>query len=95
LETNLTATNFSEMEVEDRPMLSHLFRDYARPLLYGRHVPRVGTPPITRAFDKGVMPARVGMEKDDNPYPRGTHAFGDWRAGYQASLDIAEAMDID
>ena len=27
------------------------------------------------AYDKGALAARIGMEKDDNPYPRGTHAY--------------------
>ena len=87
-------TNFSE--VEDWPiMLNHLIRDYGRSLFYGRRIQKVAKPPMTRAFERGVMAARTGMERDDNPYPCGTLAFGDWKAGYQASVDIADATDLD
>jgi hypothetical protein len=47
------------------------------------------------AYDKGALAARTGMEKDDNPYPRGTHAHSDWKAGYEASVDVEEAMKFD
>jgi len=47
------------------------------------------------AFDKGALAARMGMEKDDNPYPRGTHAYSDSKAGYEASVDVEEAMKLD
>jgi hypothetical protein len=47
------------------------------------------------AYDKGALAARMGMEKDDNPYPRGTHAYSDWKAGYEASVEVEEAMKFD
>jgi len=75
--------------------LTDLIRDYRRSLLKRRHISKVAKPLLTNAFEKGLMAARVGMERDDNPYPCGTRDHGDWRAGYRASLDIAEAMDLD
>jgi hypothetical protein len=47
------------------------------------------------AYDKGALAARMGMEKDDNPYPRGTHAHSDWKAGYEASVEVEEVMKFD
>ena len=47
------------------------------------------------AYDKGALAARMGMEKDDNPYPRGTNAFSDWKAGYEASVEVEEVMKFD
>ena len=47
------------------------------------------------SYDKGVTAARTGMEKDDNPYPRGTAAYGDWKAGYEDAVEIEEAMELD
>ena len=46
-------------------------------------------------YEKGALAARTGMEKDDNPYLRGTHAYSDWKAGYESSIEVEEAMELD
>jgi hypothetical protein len=75
--------------------ISELIRDYGRSLLYGRHTAQIATRPALTPFEKGVMAARLGMERDDNPYLPETHARSDWQAGYESSVDVAEAMDLD
>ena len=47
------------------------------------------------AYDKGARAARMGMEKDDNPYPRGTIAHSEWNDGYDSSVELNEAMELD
>jgi hypothetical protein len=73
---------------------SELIRDYGRSLLYPRHIPRAASP-IAIPFEKGVLAARMGMEEDDNPYLPGSHDYSDWEAGYEASVEVAEAMDLE
>ena len=58
--------------------IGELIRDYGRSLLYGRHTAKIAKPPASRAFQRGVLAARMGMEGDANPYPFGTHAYIDW-----------------
>jgi hypothetical protein len=47
------------------------------------------------AFGEGVLAARMGMEKDDNPYPSDTHASEDWETGYASSTEAPEACVLD
>jgi ribosome modulation factor len=47
------------------------------------------------AYDRGVAAGRMGMEKDDNPYLRGTRARSGWNDGYEASVELNEAMELD
>ena len=47
------------------------------------------------AYDKGAQAARIGMEKDDNPYPRGTPGYSDWKAGYEDTVEVEDAMKFD
>jgi hypothetical protein len=77
------------------PHISALIRDYGRSLLYRRPRPNKAKAPFSRAFDKGVSAARMGMDKDDNPYLAGTHAYGDWNAGFDSSIEADKAMDLD
>ena len=51
--------------------ISELIRDYGRLLLSGRHPTKSAKPPDETPFDEGVLAARMGMEKDDNPYRAG------------------------
>jgi len=37
----------------------------------------------------------MGMERDDNPYPFGTHAYIDWIDGYESSVEVGQTMDLD
>jgi hypothetical protein len=75
--------------------LSELILDYGRSLLYGRQTAKIARPPASRAFQRGVLAARVGMERDAVPYPFGTHAYIDWIDGYESSVEVAQAMDLD
>jgi hypothetical protein len=96
LGTILTLANFHE--VEDRLMAGHhigeMIRNYGRSLFYVRHPGKLAEPP-TRAFQRGVLAARMGMERDAVPYPFGTHAYIDWIDGYESSFEVARAMDLD
>ena len=74
--------------------LTEMIRDYGRSLLYGRHIAKTARA-FKLPFEKGVLAARMGMEKDDNPYLAGTHACSDWKAGFESSVEAAEAMDFD
>ena len=47
------------------------------------------------AYEKGALAARMGMERGDNPYPRGTTAYSDWNDGYDSSVEVDEAMELD
>jgi hypothetical protein len=69
--------------------------DYGRSLFYGRHTAKITKPQAGRAFQRGVFAARMGMERDDNPYPLGTHAFSEWNDGYVSSVEVDQAMDLD
>ena len=89
--TNLAVVNFHD--VEDWPMLDQI-RDYGRSLLYGRHTAKSAARRET-PFDEGVLAARMGREKDDNPYPRDTNDHSDWRAGFESSDEAARACDLD
>ena len=31
----------------------------------------------------------------DNPYQRGTEAYGDWNAGYEAAVEVDECLELD
>ena len=73
--------------------LTDMIRDYGRSLLFGRH--KIAKPPGAGPFEKGVLAARMGMEKDDNPYSPETHAYEDWEAGYASAVEASEAMDFD
>lgn len=75
--------------------LSELIRDYGRSLFYGRHPGKLAESPATRAFQRGVLAARMGMERDAVPYPFGTHGYIDWIDGYQSSVEVAQALDFD
>ncbi|TGV80736.1 hypothetical protein EN792_037260 [Mesorhizobium sp. M00.F.Ca.ET.149.01.1.1] len=69
--------------------------DFGRSLFYGRHTAKIVKPPVSRAFQRGVFAARMGMERDDNPYPFGTHGYIDWIDGYESSVEVGQAMDLD
>jgi len=69
--------------------------DFGRSLFFSRHTAKVGKPPASRAFQRGVFAARMGMERDAVPYPFGTHAYIDWIDGYESSVEVARAMDLD
>ncbi|RWF41850.1 MAG: hypothetical protein EOS65_10935 [Mesorhizobium sp.] len=69
--------------------------DFGRSLFYGRHTAKIAKPPVSRAFQGGVFAARTGMAMDDNPYPCGTVAHIDWIDGYESSVQIGQAMDLD
>ena len=69
--------------------------DFGRSLFYGRHTAKIAKPPVSRAFQRGVFAARMGMERDDNPYPFGTDAHIDWIDGHDSSVEVGQAMDLD
>lgn len=46
-------------------------------------------------FDEGVAAARMGMSKDDNPYPHDSPSHSDWNAGYQSAVEAREATIAD
>ena len=46
-------------------------------------------------YNRGVAAARMGMEKDDNPHPRGTAAHAEWNDGYNSLVELNEAMELD
>lgn len=52
-------------------------------------------PPASRAFERGVVAARMGMERDDNPYPFGTDGHIEWIDGYKSSVEVGQTMDLD
>ncbi|TGQ35331.1 hypothetical protein [Mesorhizobium sp. M4B.F.Ca.ET.214.01.1.1] len=68
--------------------------DFGRSLFYGRHTAKIATP-VSSAFQRGVIAARMGMEIEDNPYPFGTDAHIDWIDGYESSVEVDQAMDLD
>ena len=68
-------------------------RDLGRSLFYPRHTESRAT--AKTPFEKGVFAARMGMEKDDNPYSSTSHAFSDWEAGYESAAEADEACDLD
>ncbi|RAZ90154.1 hypothetical protein DPM33_15105 [Mesorhizobium hawassense] len=69
--------------------------DFGRSLLYGRHAAKIAEPPVSRAFQRGAVAARMGMERDDNPYPFGTHGYIDWIDGYESSVEVGNGIDFD
>jgi len=75
--------------------LSELIRDFGRELFYGGQPEKLAEPPASRAYQRGVFAARMGMENDAVPYPCGTQAYIDWIEGYESAVDVAEAMDLD
>ena len=46
-------------------------------------------------YSRGVAAARMGMEKDDSPHPRGTTAHSEWNDGYDSFVELNEAMELD
>jgi hypothetical protein len=47
-----------------------------------------------RPYDRGVVAAaRTGMQKGDNPYPRGTSAHSEWNDGYDSAVELNEAIE--
>jgi hypothetical protein len=75
--------------------IGEMIREYGRALLSGRHSAKIAKRPGARAFQRGVLAARMGMERDAVPYPFGTHAYIDWIDGYESSVEAAQAMDLD
>ena len=69
--------------------------NYGRSLFYGRHVAKIAKPPVSRAFQRGVFAARMGMDREVVPYQFGTHAYIDWIDGYESAVEVAETMDFD
>lgn len=67
--------------------------DFGRSLFHGRH--SAARPAASRAFQGGVFAARMGIERDDNPYLLGTVEHIDWIDGYDSSVDVDEATDLD
>ena len=47
--------------------ITELIRDYGRSLFYGRHSAKRAKRRNRTPFDEGVLGARMGREKDDNP----------------------------
>ena len=75
---------------------SELIRDSERSPLDDPDDPAKSAQPSDEAaFDEGVLAARMGMEKDDNPYPPDTHAYEDWETGYASSTEATEACVLD
>ena len=62
--------------------------DFGRSLFYGRHTAMIANPPVSTAFQRGVYAARMGMERDDNPFPCGHPSHIDWIDGYESSVEI-------
>lgn len=75
--------------------LTALIRDYGKSLLYGRRTVTRANRHYQTPFDEGVRAARMGMEKDANPYSPEKHAYEDWEAGFESSLEAARACDLD
>jgi hypothetical protein len=46
-------------------------------------------------FDEGKLAAETGLDRDQNPYKRGTADYSDWIAGYTAAKDAEEATRLD
>ena len=46
-------------------------------------------------FDEGKLAAETGLDRDQNPYKRGTAAYSDWIAGYTAAKDADDAITLD
>jgi hypothetical protein len=46
-------------------------------------------------FDEGVLAFESGLNRDDNPYVRGTAAYSDWHAGYDTAKEADEAAEVD
>jgi hypothetical protein len=65
--------------------LTELIRDSEPSPLDDPNTAKSAQPSDEVAFDEGVLTARMGMKRDDNPYSAETHAYEDWEAGY-ASL---------
>ena len=75
--------------------LTDLMRDYGRSLFFGRPTaPRVRRRDET-PFDEGVLAARTGMEKDDNPHFPASDAYENWEAGFESSIEADKACDLD
>ncbi|ESX29956.1 MULTISPECIES: hypothetical protein [unclassified Mesorhizobium] len=69
--------------------------DFGRSLFYGRQSATRAKPPVSRAFQGGVFAARMGIDRDDNPYLLGTVEHIDWIDGYDSSVDVDQATDLD
>lgn len=46
-------------------------------------------------FDEGVVAARGGRPKEDNPYKPGTDAHSEWNSGYKTAIEADEAITLD
>jgi hypothetical protein len=46
-------------------------------------------------YDQGVVAAKTGMHKDNNPYKTGTDAHSDWNAGFESALEADKAITLD
>ena len=46
-------------------------------------------------FDEGKLAAETGLDRDQNPYKRGTSAYSDWIAGYNSAKDADDAITLD
>ena len=75
--------------------LTDLIRESERSPLDDPDTAKSAQPSGEAAFDEGVLAARMGMEKDDNPYSQETQAYGDWEAGYACSTEATEACLLD
>lgn len=75
--------------------IGELIRDYGRSLLYGRHPATNARPAVSRAFQRGLLAARLGLDREAVPYPFGTHAYNDWIDGYESAIEVAQATEFD
>jgi hypothetical protein len=46
-------------------------------------------------FDEGKLARETGLDRDQNPYKRGTADYSDWLAGYNSAKDADEATTLD
>ena len=75
--------------------LTELISDYGRSLLFGRHTGTRARRRDETPFDEGVLAARTGMDKDDNPHFPASDAYEDWEAGFESSLEADTACNLD
>ena len=46
-------------------------------------------------FDDGKLAAETRLDRNQNPYKRGSADYSDWIAGYDAARDADEATRLD
>lgn len=46
-------------------------------------------------FDEGKLAAETGLDRDQNPYERGSAEYSDWIAGYDAAKEAEDATRLD